>query len=58
MLIKTDNPQSLWIRCEECGTSFHPGGHCKCGNIETHTDKNGATMIIADDSDKVVYDND
>jgi hypothetical protein len=58
MLIKTDNPQTLWIHCSECGKSFHPGGHCKCGNIRTQTDRRGVTKIIAEDSDKVIYDND
>lgn len=57
MLVKTDNPDTLWIYCDECRTAFHPGGHCKCGNIQTQRQKNGAVMIVADDSDKVVYDN-
>jgi hypothetical protein len=57
MLIKTDDSDTLWITCETCGTAFHPGGRCKCGNIVTVKQPNGATMIIADDSDAVVYDN-
>lgn len=57
MLIKNNNPESLWIHCSRCGASFHPGGSCKCGNIKTETGKSGATMIVAEDSDEVVYDN-
>lgn len=59
MLIKNTDPKSLWIRCEICKTAFHPGGKCKCGNIESETDrKSGVTRIVADDTDAVVYDND
>lgn len=53
---KDSSPESLWIICKKCDTAFHPGGKCKCGNIETRRDKDGRTLIIADDSDDVVYD--
>ncbi len=57
MLIRNQTPESLWIVCEHCHTAFHPGGHCKCGNIQTITNKEGVTRIEAEDSDAVVYDN-
>lgn len=58
MLVKNNSPETLWILCDKCKTAFHPGGHCKCGNIRTATGKDGVTRIEADDSDSVIYDND
>lgn len=59
MLIKNSD-EKMWLYCKRCNTGFRLGGHCKCDDgegIVTEEQKDGSTMIIASDSDDLVYDN-
>lgn len=59
MLIK--DAQKTWVVCETCKAAFdiRKGGRCKCDNVKAAPlkDRDGAVMVVADDSDAVVYDN-
>jgi len=62
MLIKGGREDKAYVVCAKCGRATRmdkTGGHCGCGNISVNHDrKDGTAMIIADDSDAVIYDND
>lgn len=61
MLIKGGHEDKTYAVCGRCGKEVRldkNGGHCNCGNIRVNPQRDGTSMVIADDSDQVIYDND
>lgn len=57
-IIQKDTERT-WAVCNKCNGAYdiRKGGHCKCGNVVSEVDEDGAIVTIADDSDELFYDN-